>query len=579
MKRASNLIAAVGLAVGLAILAAGCQRRGGEEANPTKTLNAALNAEIKGFDPALANDIYTSIALEQVYETLLDYDYLKRPFELEPLLASKMPEISKDGLTYTVHLRDDVFFHDDPVFGGRPRRLLASDVIFSLKRVADPHLQSPNWWMLEGRVQGLDAFRKAIENTQGVGDYATFPISGMTAPDDRTVVFRLTKPYRQFLYVLATSTTMVVAPEVVRGYGIEFLNHPVGTGPFVLRDWVRGQRIRFERNDRYWDKPYPLLDGVVLWTYIETQPRWLNFLKGNLDFVEIPKEGFDQVFDSNFGLRAEMKSKQITVDRSEEPILLYGFFNMSDPVIGKNRWLRKAISAAVDRETKIRLFYNGRALVANDPIPPSIFGHNTSEPDPNGFSVAKAREWAIKAKEEYSKAHGGKELPPLSFDVINNTSYKQQADLLAQNLAAVGLRMNIQTYTFAQIKQRMNKLETQFAILSWTADYPDAENFLQLLYGQNCSPGANHANFKNPKYDKLYEKMKDLPNRVERQRIINEMVKIIHEEVPWVLILYEVNTPAQHAWLKNYKRHPLREGAFKFLDIDLAEKDEVHSKL
>ncbi|MFH1262171.1 MAG: ABC transporter substrate-binding protein [Pseudomonadota bacterium] len=537
----------------------------GARTDGEKILNYAFGADIKGFDPATQNDEYTSIAVHQVYEGLLRYSYLKRPYQLEPQLAAAMPSISKDGRTYTFQLRPGVFFHDDPVFGGKPRPLRSSDVVYSLERLRDPKLQGPNTWVFEGRIERI------------------------SAPDDATVVVKLTRPYRQFLYVLAMSATKIVAKEVVEKYGAEFLNHAVGTGPFRLKEWRRGQKITFVRNRNHWPdtypsegteedraagllssagKPIPFVDSVVIWIYTESQPRWLNFMRGNLDLAGIPKESYDAVFTDKGEVREEIRKRGMAVTRSDGVNTLFFGFNLDDPILGRNRFLRQAISCAIDRESMIRLFYNNRGVIANSLIPPGFVGFDPNVKDPNGFNPARAKELMKKATERYHELGGKGEIPTIQLELINSTTSRQMVESLIRDLATIGLKIEMNVKTWPQLQERLAKRQAQFFWAGgWQADYPDPENMLQILYSKNASPGPNSTNFKNAEYDRLYERMRDLPDGPERLAVIARMVQIGHAETPMALFSHLIGYGIRQPWLKNYKPNPISQGNFEYLDI------------
>jgi oligopeptide transport system substrate-binding protein len=589
MKRAFHLVAAVGLAV----LAAGCQRQGVDGAK--KVLNVSLENEIKGFDPAYATDEYSRLVISQIYQPLYQFHYLKRPYEVEPLLAERMPEVSKDGLIYTIHLRPNVVFHPDAAFGAQPRPLKASDVVYTLKRLADPHLKSPNWWLLDNHVVGLNKFRETLESQQTSGRYDKYPVAGLSEPDNRTVVIKLTKPYKQLVYALAMSPTAIVAQEVVEKYGPEFLNHPVGTGPFVFKDWIRGQKIVFDRNPSYFDERYPsvgtpedkslgrlvsagkalpFVDQVVVSIFTETQPRWLNFLKGNLDFTWVPKEATDTLLTSDGNLKSEWLAKGISVSKVPNEDVMYFAFNMRDPLVGRNRFLRQAISSAIDREEWIRVFYKFRAAKASGPIPPDLFGYDPNGKDPNGYDLARANNLMEKAQREYQRQGGRGAIPPILYDMLNDPLDRQFGDLLEQQLARIGLRIERRMGTWPQFRQRLTTGQHQFAFQSWIADYPDPENFLQLFYSKNGCPGPNSANFTNSRYDALYEKMQNMGDGPERSGTTKQMTRILYQETPWVFMVHRMKTTAQHQWLRNFKYHAIDLGQFKYLDINLPRQSE-----
>ncbi|EQC51951.1 ABC transporter substrate-binding protein [Bacteriovorax sp. DB6_IX] len=224
-----------------------------------KVLNLAVGSEIKGMDPIYANDRYSSNEIARIYERLLEYHYLKRPYTLVPNLAESLPVVSEDGMTYTFKIKKGVLFQDDPAFeGGKGRELTAEDFVYSIKRLADPKLQGLGWWLLDGKIKGLNEWRDKNAE-KDVVDYSE-AIEGLKAVDKHTLVFQLNKPFPQFLYSLAMPFTFVVAKEAVEKYGKEFLNHPVGTGPFMLKGKVFKQtskRLEYVKNPTFRKKVFP----------------------------------------------------------------------------------------------------------------------------------------------------------------------------------------------------------------------------------------------------------------------------------------------------------------------------------
>ena len=317
---------------------------------------------------------------------------------LEPLLAEAMPTVSKDGLTYTFKIRKGIFFHDNSSFpGGKGRELTAKDFEYSLKRLADPRVHSTGFWILEGRIKGLDEWhKKYTDNTTAKPDYNE-EVEGLRALDDRTLQIVLKQPYPQLQNALAMPYTSAVAKEVVEKYGQEFMNHAVGTGAFILESYAADQII-YKKNPNYWGKfpsdgpaedagkALPLVDGVNVRVIVEDQPRWLHFMKGDIDYVAIPKDNFGSAVTlkdkskpatvENLELTEEMKKKNIELFGAVALDFTYTAFNTDSKEIPqfKDKRVRQAISLAVDETEAIQLFYNGRATSAQTPIPPGISG-------------------------------------------------------------------------------------------------------------------------------------------------------------------------------------------------------------
>ena len=243
---------AVAMALSLALSCiTGCGKPEGPPEESGMVLRLASASHIKGFDPVHAGDSPSIAVMALAYEPLLQYKYLERPYAVEPCLAAGMPEVRADGLVYRFRIRRGIRFVDDPCFaasGGAGRELVAEDFIYAFKRLADVKTQPTGWWIFDGKIVGLDAFYKASATENGV-DYDR-PVEGLRAPDPYTLEIELTGPYPQLLYVLAMTYTSAVAREAVEHYGEEFLNHPVGTGPYRLERWARGSKVVLVRNPR-----------------------------------------------------------------------------------------------------------------------------------------------------------------------------------------------------------------------------------------------------------------------------------------------------------------------------------------
>lgn len=558
-----------------------------------KVINSVLSANVKGLDPIFASDTYANTVVSQIYETLLSYHYLKRPLELQPELAAAMPKVSEDGLTHTFKLRDGIRFQDDEAFPeGKGRKVTAQDFIYSWKRLADPRNRSDGYWIFDGRIEGLNEWREKA--AKGEADYDT-PVSGLQAPDDKTLVVKLTKPYYQLHYVLTMPYSAPVPKEAVEKYGKEFINKPVGTGPFMLDSWVRNSKIVLVKNPNWAATTYPtegeegdaekgflkdagkklpFVDKVVFHEITEDQPRWLKFMKGELDFVGIPKDNFDSAV-SNDSLSEDLKKKGVELVVTREPDVTYTSFNMADPLIGENDELRKAMSLAYDTDTLIEKFYNGRAIVAHSPIPPDVDAYDPKFKNPyKEYNVSKAKELLKQAG-----FPEGKGLPRLELSTINSSTARQMAEYFKQNMEKIGVDIKIVTSSWPQFTSKIRDRKAQIWGIAWMADYPDAENFLQLLYGDNVSPGPNGANFKNAEFDKLYKQASNLPPGPERTKLYQQMRDIFVKEMPWIPGAHRLSYAVKHGWLENYKHHSIINNIYKYLRVDTDERKEIKAQL
>ncbi len=582
----SRLISSILLSSVLASALAfsGCTKK---VADPANTLHLSSDAKFKGLDPIQGDDVYSSTESSNAYEGLLQYHYLKRPYTLIPLLAEAMPEISKDGKTYTFKLKKGVLFHDDACFKetqGKGREMTADDIIYSWKRLADPKNTSPNWWTFEGKVAGLDDWRKAAAQS-GAADYSK-SIEGLKAVDRYTLQVTLNQPSSLFLYMVAMPSSSVVSREAVEFYGKEFINHAVGTGPYRLTEFNPSSKAVWDRNPTYRKEVYPsegepgdkeagLLedagqplprnDRIVTTVFEEQQPRWLTFLSGKLEIGGIPKDNFAQAIAAGGKeLTPEMKAKNLHLGIYPRADLTHLSFNMADPLMGKNKYLRQALSLAYDSTQLIDLFYNGRALPAQGPIPPTLAGYDPSFKNPyRQYNLAKAKE--LLAKAGYPD---GKGLPPLEYVNLSDSTSRQFAEYTQKAFGQIGVQLKVTSYSWPEFQAKIKAKQGQMWEFAWNGDYPDAENFLQLFYGKNVSPGPNDGNYVNPAFDKLYEKSLTLTNEKERLVLYKQMVDIVVEDVPWIFAAHRIAYYLNQPWTKNYKYNDFEHAVRKYYRVD-----------
>jgi ABC-type transport system substrate-binding protein len=527
---------------------------------------------------------------------------------VEPALAADYPgkrvfyeNVDEKGVTkrvarmeYTFRLRDDIYFQDDPCFpGGKGRRVASRDVIYAIKRLADPKVQSTGYWLVAGKIKGIDDFFKNAA-AAGKADYAA-DIEGLKALDDRTLKITLTEPYHAFIYVMSMPYTAPVAREAVEYYGAPgregFSRHPVGTGAYRLKVWQRQHRIILATNSNFRKEYYPsrgapgdkekgLLSDAgkrlpfldeVWYTIISTgQPAWLLFIQGYLDASGIPQEQFDRVITKNLDLSDDFIRKGISLEIESDLDVYYIAFNMRDPVLGKNKYLRQALSLAYDSDLYNQIYQNGRAVDAQGPLPPGVFGYDPNLKNPyKDHDLGKARELLAKAGYPGGvNAETGKRLE-LTYDIGSDSPRaRESATFDMRCFEQLGIEMKLQVNTFSQYLERTRRGTFQMTSSGWLADYPDPENFLQLLYGPNYPPNPNHSAFSNPEYDRLYEQMKGMEDTPEREALIHRMVGIVIEESPWIFNFHSPSYVLRHSWYKNGKHHSISGNYRKYLRID-----------
>jgi len=602
MPRAKNQKKLLAAAVIAAVFAlAGCDGSSSGKDPNEMVLNHVLYTKIKSLDPVSMRSVYSAMVSSQILETLYQYHYLKRPYELIPLLAEEMPQVSDDKLTYTIKIKKGVYFQDDPCFkNGKARELKAQDFVYALKRVANIKNLSENWSIFDDKIAGLDEFReytKTCKSAEDV-DYSR-EVEGLQAPDEYTLVIKLKRPWPQLVgTALADRVTAPVAKEAVDYYGKDIISHPVGTGPFKLKRWHRGSYIELVRNPNfrgelypsegepgdaeagYLDdagKPMPFADKVV-WTVIEEyQPAWLLFLQGKIDASPIPKDNYNEALTENRQLTPKMKQLNIHLKTYPDPSTFWVGFNMQDPVLGDNKALRRAISYAIDREKFIELFFNGRHMVAHGFIPPLMDSYN---PEIKKYGYADYRPQKARALlKDAQELYGGK-LPKLKIAMPGTDTWARQfGQFLERQLAAVGIEVEVEYMDWPTYQEKLNTGSAQMFCSGVSASIPDAEDFLGLFYSKNWAPGSNKFNYSNSEFDRLYEKVSVMSDSPERRELYRKMEIIVLEECPAAFLNHRVAYALHHDWYKNYKPHVFAYGVAKYRRIDMKKRAEYKELL
>ena len=565
-----------------------------EEDAVEKVLNTVSVAEVSGLDPIYSNDRFSQRQIFRVFDGLLEYHYLKRPYVLTPNLAKAMPVVSKDGLTYTFEIKEGVFFQDDSSFPrGKGRELVAEDFVYSFKRLADPHLQGLGWWIFDGKIQGLNEWRTRNAKRKK-SNYAEV-ISGIQAIGKHKLVIVLRRPFPQFLYTLAMPFTVAVPKEAIEKYKRDFSSHPVGTGPFIVEQFNGSSKIVYKKNPTFRDKKFPiesphktnknhrvsdggrslpLVDKIVVHIISESHPRWLRFRKGEIDYIEIPKDQFPVLVNKDGELKKNPTELGFKLFSSPALDVTYIAFNHQIPLF-KNILLRRAMSLAHNSKIANELFYKGKGHLAQSILPPGIDGHIKDYKNPyRKHDITKAKELLARAG-----FPGGKGLPPIVFDSIAETNSRQIAEFFSRSMGEIGIRIKINFNTWPELIRKVKSGLVQMYGMSWFADYPDAENFFQLLYGPNKSPGPNGANYDNTEFNKLFEIATRLQQGPERKILYEKLNRIVAEQVPWIFGIHRKKYYLGQKWLKNFRHMEFDWTRANYLNIDTKIKKTYRSKL
>ena len=621
----------------------------------------------KHLDPVRSYSSNEYAFIAQIYEPLLQYHFLKRPYELTTLTATRLPEVSyfdeqenpvsedSDNIAYSEYrltIKQGIQFQPHPAFArfsanefeyhqldenqlasiyqlsdflhSATRELTVDDYIYQIKRLADMDLHSPIAGVMAEYIVGFSDFQQALKKFKSATkknfyDLRELNMQGVKKLDDYRFSIRIKGTYPQFKYWLAMPFFAPMPWEADRFYSQPLLKeknisldwYPVGTGAFMLTENNPNLRMVLAKNPNFHGEVYPesgeledtetgLLDDAgkkmpfiekaIYSLEKETIPYWNKFLQGYYDTSGVSSDSFDQAIQFNatgdVSLTEAMSDKGIGLQTAVTASIFYMGFNMLDSVVGgdseRARLLRRAISIAVDYEEYVAIFANGRGITAQGPIPPGIFGH--VENDYNRYvydknnerlkrkSIAEAKELLKQAG--YADGRDPQTDKPLVlyFDVTaSGPDDRARLNWVRKQFDKLGIQLVLRTTDYNRFQEKMRKGTAQIFWWGWNADYPDPENFLFLLYGENAKVehgGENAANYSNPEFDALFVKMKTMPNGEQRQLIIDEMVEILRRDAPWLWGFHPKAFSLFHQWYKNVKPNLMANNTLKYKRVD-----------
>ena len=566
-------------------------------ADVPKTLHVAFPVAESGFDPQALSDTYSDAVCLGIFDPLYRYDYFARPVVLEPNTADGLPEISDGGRTYTIRVKRGIHFAADAAFGGKPRELTAHDYVYSIKRVFDPKVRSYWLYLFERTLVGL---APVLERARKAGrlDYDE-PIEGIQALDRYTLRIRFKEPAYEFQWWLTTSNFVAVAREVVEKYQDEshrVMDHPVGTGPYRLKSWTRGQRIVLEANPDFRNETYPPpgrdpgdaaiaagltgrrlpLTGTIDIAIIEeAQPRLLAFDRGALDHVSVPASLAPTVLDGD-RLKPALAKRGIVLHRQAEPSLAFFFFNMDDPVVGGYEpakiALRRAVSLAYDRDSDIRQLSNGQAVPADQPVPPGLFGHAASIGVKTPFDPAAARALLDRYGYRDRDGDGYREMPdgkPLVIAKGSTTDATARAsdELWKRSMDAIGIRITFVKNKWPELNKMTEAGQMMMWGLGWISGVPDGDSFYSYLVSRNIGT-SNDARLRLPEYDRLYDEAHALPDGPQRNALFRKLNELIASYAPWILADYPYRNDLSQPWLKGFKPNPFQRWQWAYYAVE-----------
>jgi ABC-type transport system substrate-binding protein len=660
-----------------ALLVAGCSDQPWNSPYPPQQagrniLYSSFNERPNHLDPAQSYSSNEVVFTGQIYEPPLQYHFLKRPYQLEPLTVTRMPEpyyldaagqrlpdnAAVERIAYSVYdleIKPGIRYQPHPAFARGPdgeylyhhidesdlasvdslsdfkqtgtRELTAADYVYQIKRLAHPHLHSPIFGLMSDYIVGLRDYAKTLKaavESPGAAAFLNlndYPLEGAEVIDRYHYRIKLHGKYPQFRYWLAMPFFAPVPWEADVFYsrpGMKDRNitldwYPVGTGPYMLTVNNPNLQMVMERNPNFHGetyptegapgdaeaglledagKPLPLVDTVIFSLEKENIPLWNKFLQGYYDSSGINSDSFDQAIQigsaGDISLTPELKRKGIKLNTAVSASIFYMGFNMQNPVVGgdseRARLLRQAIAIAMDYEEYISIFNNGRGIAAQGPLAPGIFGYVGGRAGINPYVYDWGKHGPQRKPIAYAKKllaeagypdgrdlQSGKPLVLYLDTPAGGPDDSARLSWLRKQFAKLDIQLQIRDSDYNRFQDKMRKGTAQIFQWGWNADYPDPENFLFLLYGKNSKVehnGENAANYVNPEYDRLFEKMTNMDNGPQRQALIDRMVEILRHDAPWVFGFHPKQFALYHQWYHNAKTNLMANNTLKYRRID-----------
>ena len=492
---------------------------------------------IASLDPAFAKNQSIMWAVHQLYNTLLEVD---SNLQIKPSLATRW-EISDDGLVYRFFLRPDVVFHDDACFpGGKGRRLLASDVVYSLQRIRDPATASSGAWIFNNRVKEKNGF---------------------VAVNDTTVEVHLVAPFPPILGILSMQYCSVLPKEAVEKYGRDFRSHPVGSGPFQFIALEEGQALLLKRNPSYFEKDekgrqLPYLRGIKISFNDSKATEFLLFRQGKLHFVNDIDASFkDEILTKTGLLRKDWEGKIKLNKHAYLNIEYLGILVDSNNALVKAsplrlKAIRQALNYGFDRRKLMLYLRNSIGMAAESGfVPAGLPSFDSVQVRGYRFDPAKARQLL-----EEAGFPGGIGLPEIKLLTV--PIYSELASYIVREWQELGIPVKVEVVQKSFLLEQTAQSQALFFRGSWIADYPDAENYLSVFYGKNPAP-PNYTRYNNPAFDRLYEKALTETNNSLRFELYRQMDRMILEDAPVVPLWYDEVIHLVQPFVKNFQPNSL----------------------
>lgn len=522
---------------GLCLLAAAACRTDRENGDK-KVFNLNLDQNLTSIDPAFARNQPAIWMINQVFNGLVQND---SALNVVPAIA-KSWEVAADGQQYTFHLRDDVFFHDDPLFShGKGRKVNAADFVYSFNRLIDPKVASSGAWIFSDKVKDIHNFQ---------------------ALNDSTLIIRLIKPFPAFMNLLTTQYCMVVPHEVADHYGKDFRSHPVGTGPFRFKYWKEDEILVLLKNEHYWEKDQgrrlPYLDAVKVSFISDKQSAFMSFIRKDLDFFNSVDGSYrDDILTKSGRMTSKYKGKFQLIKGAYLCTEYVGILVDTSRSIVRNSPLRflkvrQAVNYGIDKVRLIKYLRNGIGTPATSGfVPRGMPGFDSTLV--KGYSYDPVKAAALLAEAGYPH---GKGMPEVTL--TTSTTYRDLIEFIQGELTALGMKVKVDVTPSSSLRELMSKNEVNFFRGSWIADYPDAENYLTVFYAKNRVPyGPNYTGYFNKEFDRLFERSFYETDREKRYAMNRQMDNMVMESAAVVPILYDQSVTMLQNNISGYEINPL----------------------
>jgi peptide/nickel transport system substrate-binding protein/oligopeptide transport system substrate-binding protein len=482
---------------------------GGESSPARRTLIDSRDTyDPRSLDPALSTDVPTGRAVAYVFDGLVRFT---PDAQIVPGLAREWT-VSNDGLTYTFHLRSGVKFHD-----GRP--FVARQVISSFMRALDPATKGGRGWPLY-----------PIAGAKDYADGKAKQVAGLSAPNDSTVIIRLTEPFAIFPKLLAMPVASIVPDSVPSNFG----EHPVGTGPWKFVEWKHDDYLLFAKNSTYWGTA-PKADSLRARIIPEPSTAVAEFESGNVDVLYVPEAETRNWEDTD--------DKKAMLESAPALRMLYVAINTTRGPLADPR-VRQAMNYAVDSRAILNSIMSGRGNIATGVIPPSLAGGDSTR---KGYTrdVAKAKQLLAAAGKS-----GGIDVELWSSQTA---PFPRIAQAIQANLAEAGIRVKLVQRDASSMREAARAGQTDMALKDWFADYPDGEDFLYpLLHSTNKGVGGNVSFYNNPKFDQLVSAARRELDDAKRVEMYKQADQMAYDDAPMIYLFFYKELYAVQPWIKGF---------------------------